>query len=308
MFSVIHCIVSASGIRPDPKKIESITQAPHPYYCSQYIPNYSTITQPLWELTKSNSPFQWNEAQEAAFQKLKITISSAPVLAHYNLNAPTKLVVDASPWAVGTILLVQQLDTNYRPVAYGSRSLTSTEVKYGHIEREALALVYGCEHFHMYLYGRKFELEYALVLIDYYSRWAEVEITTTTTTTKSAKVLKWLDFVCKPWLSSHITNRQRKIFHLCRIPTHPQSMGNQALYCHRILPAGKWVGRAVQQNPVEVYSLVLGRGKKLDGDKTHCSPKNDPRPLPAPLLPLPTDPSLRTSTRHRKPPDFFHHT
>ena len=174
MFSVIHCIVSASGIRPDPKKIESITQAPHPYYCSQYIPNYSTITQPLWELTKSNSTFQWNEAQEAAFQKLKITISSAPVLAHYNLNAPTKLVVDASPWAVGAIHPLQEPDTNYRPVAYGSRSLTSTEVKYGHIEREALALVYGCEHFHMYLYGRKFELEYALVLIDYYSRWAEV--------------------------------------------------------------------------------------------------------------------------------------
>ena len=234
MFSVVHCIVSASGIRPDPKKIESITQAPHPYYCSRYTTNYSTITQPLRELTKSNATFQWNEAQEAAFQKLKTTIGSAPVLAHYNLNAPTKLVVDASPWAVGTILLLQQPDTNYRPVAYGSRSLTSTEVKYGHIEREALALVYGCEHFHMYLYGRKFELEYALVLIDYYSRWAEVEITTTTTTTKSAKVLKWLDFVCKPWLSSHITNRQRKIFHLCRIPTHPQSMGNQAPYCHVI--------------------------------------------------------------------------
>ena len=54
---------------------------------------------------------------------------------------------------------IQQPDTNYRPVAYGSRSLTNTEVKYGHIEKEALALVYGCEHFHMYLYGRKFQLE-----------------------------------------------------------------------------------------------------------------------------------------------------
>ena len=82
-----------------------------------------------------------------------------PVFAHYNLNAPTKLVVDASPWADGAILLQQQPDTNYRPVAYGSRSLTNTEVKYGHIEKEALALVYGCEHFHMYLYDRTFELE-----------------------------------------------------------------------------------------------------------------------------------------------------
>ena len=150
--------------------------------------------------------------------------------------------------------------------------------------------------------------EYALVLIDYYSRWAEVEITTSTTNTTSARILKWLDFVCNTWLSSHITNRQRKIFHLCKIPTHPHSMGNQAPYCHGILPAGKWVSRAVQQNPVDVYSHVLGRGKKLDGDETHYSPKNDPKPLPAPLLPLPTDPPLRRSTRHRKPPDFFQHS
>ena len=169
--NVFGHIVSANGIRPDPKKIDAITQAPHPKcasevrsflgltnYCSRYIPNYSTITQPLRELTKSNATFKWNEAEETAFQKLK-TISSAPVLAHYNLNAPTKLVVDASPWVVGAILLQQQLDTNYRPVAHGSRSLTNTEVKYGHIEKEALPLVYGCEHFHMYLYGRKFELE-----------------------------------------------------------------------------------------------------------------------------------------------------
>ena len=84
--------------------------------------------------------------------------------------------------------------------------------------------------------------------------------------------------------------------------------GDQAPYCYRILPAGKWVSRAVQQNPVEVYSHVLGREKKLDGDETHYSPKNDPKPLPAHLLPLPTDPPLRRSTRHRKPPDFFQHT
>ena len=41
---------------------------------------------------------------------------------------------------------------------------------------------------------------------------------------------------------------------------------------------------------------------------THHPPENEPKPLPAPLLPLPTDPPLRRSTRHRKPPDFFQHS
>ena len=69
--------------------------------------------------------------------------------------------------------------------------------------------------------------EHAPVMIDYYSRWAEVEITTTTT---SARMLKWLDFLRDSWLSSHVRNQQRKIFQLCRIPRHPQSMENQTPY------------------------------------------------------------------------------
>ena len=66
---------------------------------------------------------------------------------------------DASPWAIGAVLLQKQADDSYQPIAYGSRSLTDVEQKYGHIEKEALAIVYGCEHFHMYLYGCRFELE-----------------------------------------------------------------------------------------------------------------------------------------------------
>ena len=86
-------------------------------------------------------------------------MSSSPVLAHFSLSSPTRVVTDASPWAVDAILLQQQSDMSYRPVAYASRSLTATEMKYAQIEREALAIVFGCEHFHTYLFGRSFELE-----------------------------------------------------------------------------------------------------------------------------------------------------
>ena len=105
------------------------------------------------------SNFIGNMNHEKAFQSLKDAITTAPVLAHYSLTAETKVVVDASPWAVGAVLLQQQADDSYRPIAYRSRSLTEVERKYSHIEKEALAIVYGCKHFHMYLYGRSFELE-----------------------------------------------------------------------------------------------------------------------------------------------------
>ena len=40
-----------------------------------------------------------------------------------------------------------------------SKSLTETETHYANIERELLAIVFGCEKFHTYLYGRTFIVE-----------------------------------------------------------------------------------------------------------------------------------------------------
>ena len=42
---------------------------------------------------------------------------------------------------------------------YASRSLTDVEGRYSQREKEALALVWACERFNMYLSGRSFELE-----------------------------------------------------------------------------------------------------------------------------------------------------
>ena len=74
--------------------------------------------------------------------------ASPQVLAHYILTAPTRLVIDASPWALGAVLLQQQADSKYRPIAYGSRSLTEVEMKYAQLEKESPVIVFGCEHFH----------------------------------------------------------------------------------------------------------------------------------------------------------------
>ena len=88
-------------------------------------------------MTKEKATFQWTEQHQAAFDKLKIVFRNSHVLAHFKLSSPTRLVTDSSPWAVGAILLQQQSDMSYRPIAYGSRSLTETEMKYAQIEREA---------------------------------------------------------------------------------------------------------------------------------------------------------------------------
>jgi hypothetical protein len=80
-------------------------------------------------------------------------IGSKPVLTYFDVNKPTELLVDASPVGVSG-MLVQREKGIPKVVAYGSRSLTYTEQRYSQLEREALAIVWSCEHFHIYVYGR----------------------------------------------------------------------------------------------------------------------------------------------------------
>ena len=43
---------------------------------------------------------------------------------------------------------------NGQPVAYASRALTSAKTQYAQIEKELLAIVFACDHFEVYIYGR----------------------------------------------------------------------------------------------------------------------------------------------------------
>ena len=49
-------------------------------------------------------------------------------------------------------------DGTERPVAYASRTLTSTEQNYSQLEKKAFSLIHGVQKFHQYLYGRQFVL------------------------------------------------------------------------------------------------------------------------------------------------------
>ena len=60
------------------------------------------------------------------------------------------LQCDASQSGLGAALL-----QGGQPVAYASRALTPTETRYAQIEKELLAIVFACDHFEAYVYGRE---------------------------------------------------------------------------------------------------------------------------------------------------------
>ncbi|CAB4017439.1 transposon Tf2-1 poly [Paramuricea clavata] len=65
-----------------------------------------------------------------------------------------RMPFDALSKGLGAVLLQEN-----KPIAFASKALTPAESRYANIERELLAVVYGCEKFHTYLYGRQFVVE-----------------------------------------------------------------------------------------------------------------------------------------------------
>ena len=163
--------IDAEGMQPLDSKVEAILQAPTPKnlqelrsflgilnYYGKLIPNLATLIQPLNNLLQRGQTWHWSVDCDQAFQEAKAVLSSSRVLVHYDTTLPLTLAADASAYGIGTVISHTLPDGSEKPVAYASRSLSSSERNYAQVEKEALSLIFGIKKFHQYLYGRKFTL------------------------------------------------------------------------------------------------------------------------------------------------------
>ena len=119
-------------------------------YLSKFIPQLSKTSQPLRDLTKQDKEFLWSTQHDKAFNVLKEKIASPPCLKYFDVDDECSLETDASEYGLGAVVTQQG-----RPIAYASRTLNETERRYSQIEKECIALVFGCQRFDHYLVGRE---------------------------------------------------------------------------------------------------------------------------------------------------------
>ena len=107
---------------------------------------------------ESDVEWHWSNRHDNTLDQIKKLLTESPTLRYYDPDLPTKTSVDASKFGLGAVLLQKHGDT-WALVAYASRSLSKSEQNYAQIEKEALAILFGCERFHVYLYGKSFTVE-----------------------------------------------------------------------------------------------------------------------------------------------------
>ena len=134
---------------------------------------------PLYTLLQKDTSWKWQTAQVEAFQQSKDLLTSSSVLIHYNPDYELTLACDASQYGLGAVLSHRLPNGDEKPIAYASRTLSKAERNYLQLEKEGLALVFGVQIFHLYLYGREFtytqitSLSKAyLTLEDPYQQWS----------------------------------------------------------------------------------------------------------------------------------------
>jgi hypothetical protein len=158
----VGLLIAADGIRPDPDKVKAVVDMAVPTdikalqrflgtvtYLSKFIPNFSSVTEPLRALVKSDIPWAWSESQQSAFEHLKQLVVESPVLRYFDTSKPAVIQTDASSTGIGSCLMQDN-----QPIAFASRALTDCETRWAQIEKELMAIVFACEKFAHYIYGQ----------------------------------------------------------------------------------------------------------------------------------------------------------
>ncbi|WRX28627.1 Retrotransposon gag domain - like 10 [Theobroma cacao] len=111
-------VVSKDGIQIDPKKVKAVEKWPRQTsvteirsflglagYYRLYVKDFSQIVAPLTKLTRKDTNFEWSDACENNFEKLKACLTTAPVLSLSQGTRGYTVFCNASRVGLGCVLM-----------------------------------------------------------------------------------------------------------------------------------------------------------------------------------------------------------
>ena len=156
-------ILSTTGIRPDPRKVQALLDWPMPRstldvhqfhglgsYYRAYVEGFAKLAKPLTNLMRKDTPFVWTPEYQDAFEAIKTRLAEAVERHHFDPGLETTLATDASDGCLGAAMhqvkFVESTEPpSPRPVAFMSRTMLPAELNYFAHDKELLAIVRALE-------------------------------------------------------------------------------------------------------------------------------------------------------------------
>ena len=157
-------LVVKHGMRPDHEAVEVVLTWKVPKtdtqlmsllgfanYYREFIKGYADKIYPMQQLIRNkDKSLTWtDEAQVVSFQNIKRELCEAPVLGMPTDNGMFVLDTDVSMVAISGIIHREQEwngRTVLRPIAFGSKILSDTEIKCGAPKAEMFAVIFSCNN------------------------------------------------------------------------------------------------------------------------------------------------------------------
>ena len=160
-------VISAQGVQMNPKKLATITDWPLPKtikqvqsflgftnFYRQFIHHYSELASPLHLLTTKTSQMSFkglDKSAKHAFEALKLSFTTAPLLRHFSPLLPSTLITDASDFALTSILLQPDTNNLLHPIAFHSRKFSPAKINYEIHDKELLSVINSFRSMHSWL-------------------------------------------------------------------------------------------------------------------------------------------------------------
>ncbi len=167
-------VIGGGRITPDPSMYSTLAEWNQPRtkkelqsflgfvkYYREFVKGLSEMAHPLKELTRPNKPFEFKPEHVECFEKVRRALIGALLLHQPTEDGYYILDTDASDVAIaGVLCQIREKDgvKTECPIAFGSKSLSETEMRYGAPKAEMLAAVYFIEKYRPYLTRGTFTL------------------------------------------------------------------------------------------------------------------------------------------------------
>lgn len=164
-------VVNSQGKWIDPDRVLSLLKIPRARtpkelkqllgsfgFVRQFLVDSAKVCDPMFDLLKKNAKFCWTAEHDAALEKLKKCVETAPCLGQIDPTKPVYARVDASDIGVGCVLyqmVREEGATSEVPkaIAYASRRFSPAERRWALAEREGYSTKFVWEKFQSMLQG-----------------------------------------------------------------------------------------------------------------------------------------------------------